>query len=313
MKKNIISLLFTILSSTCIFAELPKVENNAESVISTFQSLADAVFEIGSPSLNTQYWESKETELQLLSDQMNLTYETVRRYVADIERGMNRVEASGNLSKTELAEFKKSMKSNFAIQYKSIDGYNLPENMKPVYDNPNIAILENNAKIHAENIAQAQKILDEMQSSAEIQEIIKKEHEELEQLKQAKKKDKTRIAQLENHAVELGTAYGQAYSTEQRCKDIIASNTRSLNEIPAQIQKYKDKTDSEYKKEFVNQLSDIHTWIDFFDGKNTSIYDLLKIIDSKAAMQKKLDDVVPQKDARTYQLRLNEFLESWKL
>ena len=60
-----------------------------------------------------------------------------------------------------------------------------------------------------------------MQSPSEIQETITKEHEELEQLKTAKKKNSARISELENHAVELGLTYGQALSNERQFKKII--------------------------------------------------------------------------------------------
>lgn len=144
------------------------------------------------------------------------------------------------LSKAELADFKNTMKNCFSIQMLSVDHCKLPENMHPVHDNPKIAILEKNGKVHVANIEQAQKLLDKMQT-------------------------------------------------------------------PAQIQKYKDYADSEYKKEFMRQLSDIHNWIDFFNGKNSKIYDFLVMLDTKSAMQKKLDDIVPQKDSKTYQARLDMF------
>lgn len=311
MKKNIISLLFTIFSATFVFAELPKIENNAESVVYAFQYLVDNLYSTGT-SLNVDC-NNKEFEIKTYSDQLKLNYENVRRYVEAISQGKKIVESSGILSKTEISEFKNTMENNFGIQQKDVDWCKLPPSVKPIYKNPNIAILESNAKIHEENIAQAQKLLNEMQSPSEIQETITKEHEELEQLKTAKKKDSARISELENHAVELGLAYGQALSNERQFKKIIADNTAKLKAIPTQIQQFKDLEDAEYKSDFMKQIANINTWIDFFEGKNTVIYDFMQMLDAKTAMQKKLDDVVPLKDARIYQLRLNEFLESWRL
>ncbi len=294
-----------------IFAELPKVESDAESVGYAFQSLVDAVYGMGSP-LTVDYW-NKELELETFSEQLNLDYETVRLYVKKIEQEMKNIERSGILSKTEFADFKKSMENNFGIQQKSIDHCKLPESMQPIYDNPNIAILEENAKIHASNIEAAQQFLKEMQTPSQIQEIITKEHEELEQLKMAKKKNTKRIKELENHAVQLGTAYGIAVRNEQEYKKAISDNADKLNSIPAQIQKYKNQIDAGYKADFMKKISDINTWIDFFDGKNTDIYDFVQMLDTKNMMQQKLDDIVPVKDSRIYQQRLDALVESWKL
>ena len=313
MKKTSTCILIAILAVTSIFAELPKVGNDAESVIYAFQTLADSLYKAGSPSLADVDWHNPELELKTYSEQLKLDYETVRQYVASIEQGMKKVEASGMLSKTEFADFKNTMENCFSIQMLSLEHCKFPENMQAVYDNPNIAILENNAKVHAANIEQAQKLLDEMQTPAQIQETLKKEHDELEQLKNAKKKESKRIAELENHSVELGLAYGQALSNEQRYKKIIADNTSKLNAIPGQIQKYKEYADSEYKKAFMQQISDIRTWIDFFNGKNSAIHDFFTMLDTKSAMQKKLDNIVPQKDSKAYQARLDNFLKSWKL
>ncbi|MBQ7753139.1 MAG: hypothetical protein IJR80_05735 [Treponema sp.] len=77
-----------------------------------------------------------------------------------------------------------------------------------------------------------------MQSPSEIQETITKEHEELEQLKTAKKKNSARISELENHAVELGLTYGQALSNERQFKKIIADNTAKLKSIPTNNRNY---------------------------------------------------------------------------
>lgn len=294
-----------------IFAELPKVESNAESVVYAFQSIVDAVYNMGC-SLTVDY-RNKELELETFSEQLNLDYETVRRYVEKIEQEMKKVERGGILSKTELADFKNSMENNFGIQQKSVDHCKLPESMQPVYDNPNIAILEENAKIHASNIEAAQQFLNEMQTPAQIQEIMTKEHEELEQLKAAKKKNTKRIKELENHSVQLGTAYGIALRNEQEYKKAISDNTDKLNAIPAQIQKYKNRIDAEYKAAFMKKISDINTWIDFFDGKNTDIYDFVQMLNTKNIMQQKLDDIVPVKDSRIYQQRLDTLIESWKL
>lgn len=310
MKKIFCVIVFTVFSLS-IFAELPKIESNAESVVYAFQSLVDAVYDMGC-TLNVDY-RNKELELETLSGQLGLDYETVRRYVENIEQEMKKIERSGMLSKTELADFKNSMENSFSIQQKSLDHCKLPESMQPVYDNPNISILEENAKIYASNIELAQQYLNEMQTPAQIQEIITKEHEELEQLKAAKKKNTKQIKNLENHSLQLGVAYGRALNTEQEYKQAIIDNTERLNAVPAQIQKYKDAIDAEYKTAFMKKISNINIWIDFFDGKNTEIYNFLQMLDTKNMMQKKIDDVVPVKDSRIYQKKLDSLIESWKL
>ena len=221
--KKLTALVFIALAAAFSFAGLPKVEDNAESVKNAFESLFDALYSTGT-SLEVD-WHNAPLEQKTYSGQLKLNYETVRHYVADIERGMQKIETSGTLSKTDLTDFKKAMHNNFVIQQRSLDRCKLPPSAKPVYDNPNIAILESNAKVHEENIAQAQKLLDEMQTPAQIQEIITKEHEELEQLKTAKKKGTKRIKALEDHAV----------------------------------QQYKDLTDSKYKEAFLKKLADITT------------------------------------------------------
>ncbi|MCM1321632.1 MAG: hypothetical protein NC041_07160 [Bacteroides sp.] len=311
MKKYIL-ISFLAVFGLPVFCELPKVEANAESVIVAFQELTDAFLKTGNTNLDVD-WRSKELELKAYSDQLALNYETVRRYVEQIEQAKNKVEESGMLSKTELADFKKSMESNFSVQYWDIEHYDLPETLQPVYTDPNIKILENNAKVHQSNIETAQKLLDEMQTPLQIQEIITKEHAELESLKSAKKKNTKRITELENHAIQLGLAYGTAVGNEKKYKQIISDNTDKLNAIPVQIQKYKEAADSEYKKEFMRQIANINTWIDFFNGKNETIRQYLQILDTKNAMQTKLDNVVPMEEVRNYQARLDDFIESWKL
>ena len=39
----------------------------------------------------------------------------------------------------------------------------------------------------------------------------------------------------------------------------------------------------------------------------------MRMFDAKTAMQKKLDDVVPMKETKSYQTRLDDFVGSWKL
>ena len=85
MKKSLISLALAFFTIAGIFTELPKIENDAESAIRAFQSLAGAIYKAGSPSLDDVDWHNHEFELKTYSEQLKLDYENVSKKLRQAE------------------------------------------------------------------------------------------------------------------------------------------------------------------------------------------------------------------------------------
>lgn len=108
-----------------------------------------------------------------------------------------------------------------------------------------------------------------------------------------------------------------AFLKELELKDLIKDAENSLvytlNRIETQKELLKNDISKSYKNEIATKINNIQTWLDFFDGKNTTITEFLQFIDTKGMMQEELDRLIPMKDAPQYQKKLDDFLTGWGL
>lgn len=181
----------------------------------------------------------------------------------------------------------------------------------------NILILENNIKIINENIEYYKNSLTEMQTSEEINKTRIEQNKLLAEMKEKNPRASSQIKEMEDYVFTVTNAYVAALAKEKEIKKSIKDAEDSLvdtvKDIETQKQLLKKGISQSYKNEIATKINNIQTWLDFFDGKNTTITEFLQLIDTRGMMQKELDNIIPMKDAPQYQQKLEAFLTEWGL
>lgn len=314
IKKVCICLVYLLFFCFFASAENFDAKKQRDNVITFFQDVVTLFCNLGNTSLTTFQDEWLENGIEMLDSVLEgLTYSDFQKSIDLIKNNMEAIENSGELSLIELKDFKQIMSDINVLHVWSIKNCKLPENKKLTYSVPEIAILESNAQIHKSNIQTYEQNLSAMQPPEEIQKILAEETQMLKDLRENNKRN----AELENHVIQLGAAYANALSNQKRWKEGIKDEQKALDSIPILIEKYKEEArlqaEKQYKKEIVSKINNIQTWIDFFNEKNETLTEFLQLIDTKGTMREKLNYIVPSKDLKKYEIKLNTFIRDWKL
>jgi hypothetical protein len=72
-------------------------------------------------------------------------------------------------------------------------------------------------------------------------------------------------------------------------------------------------SEDDYREALHKDINNYYRWVDFFDGKNNMIRELLVLTNVRDHLVKIIDDEIPQRALPEYERKLNVFLESWGL
>lgn len=316
MKQKLIFIFVLTIKMFIVYAELPKVESNTDSIRFAFSELLEYFCEPGEKigSRHSYDWRIEGEELAALDYLLDsITYDNVKNYVNQIFNAMQDIELSGSLSKVRLADFKNTMEDIKVINMRQLSDCEIPDSVAIVYDDPNIATLLENEKIYQSNINNYEKQLAEMQTPEQIKKIIDDDTKRIDELKTNEIRNKAQIDRLTEHKISASVAYANAVSNRQKLQNAIESNKQNLLAIPAQIEQYKNPARDRYKADIAKKINNFQTWLDFFDGKNNILTDFLILTDAYTGMNKKIDELVPMRDVPKYQDKLEKFFKGWNL
>lgn len=314
IKKFSLCIVWLMLFSFFATAEDFNAKEERDKIIAFFQDIVILFCNLGNTTLTTFEDEWSENGVEMLNSIIDdMTYSDFQKSIDLIKNNMEAIENSGELSSTELKNFKQIMSDIKMLHEWNLEYCEVPGTIPLVYDNSAILKLEEQAEIYKSNINSYEKELKEMQQPEEIKSILDSDRELLLQLRNKNKNTKD----VENHLANVATAYSSALIHRKNLKEKIQTSRQFLDDVPSRIKSLEEeayiKASGAYKKDMCDKINNIQTWIDYFDNKNTVLTDFLKLINTEKYMNQKIDEVVPLKEISNYHNRLNMFLKTWML
>lgn len=285
MKKLFINVMLLCILNTGFAEEykLPEIENALESPISAFTELIYSLSATGTANWSgyDYDWRIPEVGIEIYDYRLSLNYETIKNYINTIDTTIKMIASEGNISKGQLEYLNQTMKNTMALTDFYLDRSTVPDSVLSSID---VSTLNENVKIHSDNIIVLEKNIKIINGNIEY---YKNE------LTKRRPSQEAKITKL--------------------IKDAENSLVSTLNKIETEKKLLKKYISKSYKNEIAAKINNLQTWLDFFDGKNTTITEFLQLIDTSGMMQEELDLIIPMKDAPQYQKKLDDFLTGWGL
>ncbi|MDR1029513.1 MAG: hypothetical protein LBL76_01415 [Treponema sp.] len=289
--------------------ELPPVTNNVESIKNAFQTLIENVKNIGIIEYGSD-WTSSPVSITrhyieyLDGVLVNMTYNKVNSYVAEIRINIERLDRQAISKNTEL-----DLERFLTTAYKDY-----PVSRPPDDDNSQVENLDNQIRRHEELLAEYRSRLESLPALNILQSQLNGIQDELK--KPENRRNSRRLQQLKDEETGLIRQIANNNSSRVNLTDNIKKINIYLQEagetkvrLIADLEK--QARESRIKTIYEN-IYNFYSWEASFRGENTSPRDFLVLKEVKQKLYKLLDEI-PQGQVPQFRNRLDAFCADWRL
>lgn len=288
--------------------ELPNIEPYPSDVQSAFQDILDYAEVSGDGVTTDAYFSYPElgTGIYLLDALLeSFSYNTTKQRIEQICATMNEIIDSGSLSKMGIETFRSTMSNTYWLRSNMRNERNFVQET--------VAELEQQITHSQGMIETYRSYLANMQTPEELKEMETDERAYVEQLRSEKKYTEESIRKYEVNITKILHAYYEAVDYEKDLNEKIGDLTDDIENYKKDIVQVETQAVAQSKKELVDKINGIQTWIDFFEGKNTLVTDYLKLTRTREALFLMIDNHVPMKDVEEYTQKVETFCTEWGL
>lgn len=336
---------FSLLTAAvCLNAQvlevLPAVKNTPESAQIAFVTVLK----------NTEYMEQYSYPMQQIEDHKlysntetqkkytdyitsilnNMSCEKVKAYILSVDNAFKKIDYS-SLSRAQasrIEDFLQSgaMERSDPVFYVGVfERHPIPEFAVLTEDTTTLDQIDSQISKLEPQLAEMTRIFNSMENpEVEKTRKLNEINAEKQSLENRKPRTSAEMQQIQNRINEL-----RAQDREVRTKPTpLAVQYDSLKrQIPeatnilqslkqrrtAELEKIQKNAERQYRQQFCDQVNKLQTWVDYFNGKNAVVKELLLLLEIKPHLYSIVENQFPQKDVQAYTARLDTFFAGWGL